>query len=127
MRANASHAVARHPRVIRFPWRRRRRTRPVHVSAMKQNATSGGNSRVLKTGGGSHLECAMKGSRLLAGLVVLTAIAAVPASTGADNRSTCGIALTSDATFQRLDRVQSVSAAKICAIYLNTIDARLSR
>jgi hypothetical protein len=35
--------------------------------------------------------------------------------------------LTADAAFQRLDRVQSAGAAKICALYLNTIDARLSR
>ena len=28
------------------------------------------------------------------------------------------------ASFQQLDRVQSAGAAKICAIYLNTIDAR---
>jgi hypothetical protein len=59
--------------------------------------------------------------------VALTAVAAIPASTGADNRGTCGIALTSDVNFQRLDRAQSAGAAKICAIYLNTIDARLVR
>ena len=60
-------------------------------------------------------------------VVALTAVAASPASTGVNSRGTCGIALTSDASFQRLDRVQSASAAKICAIYLNTIDARLRR
>jgi hypothetical protein len=65
-------------------------------------------------------------SRFLAvAVVAFTAVAAIPASTGANNRGTCGIALTSDASLQRLDRVQSASAAKICAIYLNTIDARL--
>jgi len=56
----------------------------------------------------------------------LVAIAAVPASTGADQNG-CGIALTADANFKRLERVQSPSAQKICAMYLNTIDARLSR
>jgi hypothetical protein len=56
----------------------------------------------------------------------LVAIAAVPASTGTDHNG-CGIALTADANFKRLERVQSTSAAKICAMYLNTIDARLSR
>ena len=70
----------------------------------------------------------MNSPRFLAlAVIALVAIAAVPGSTGADNRSSCGIALTSDANFQRLDRVQSVGAAKICAIYLNTIDARLAR
>ena len=70
----------------------------------------------------------MKSARFLAvALIALTAVAAIPVSTGADNRGTCGIALTSDANFQRLDRVQSAGAAKICAIYLNTIDARLNR
>jgi|GraSoiStandDraft_36_1057302.scaffolds.fasta_scaffold1248314_1 hypothetical protein len=70
----------------------------------------------------------MKTPRFLAlALIALVAVAAVPASTGSDNNGKCGIALTSDASFQRLDRVQSAGAAKICAIYLNTIDARLSR
>ena len=70
----------------------------------------------------------MKTPRFLAlALIVLVAIAAVPASTGSDNNGKCGIALTGDASFQRLDRVRSAGAAKICAIYLNTIDARLSR
>lgn len=68
----------------------------------------------------------MKTSRFLAVTLVAVAAAAIPVSTGADNRGTCGIALTSDATFQRLDRVQSAGAAKICRMYLNTIDARLS-
>jgi hypothetical protein len=68
----------------------------------------------------------MKTSRFLAVTLVAVAALAVPATTGADNRGTCGIALTSDATFQRLDRVQSAGAAKICRMYLNTIDARLS-
>lgn len=69
----------------------------------------------------------MKTHRLLALAVMsVVAIAAVPASTGTDTGG-CGIALTADANFKRLDRVQSASAAKICAMYLNTIDARLSR
>jgi hypothetical protein len=64
---------------------------------------------------------------LAVALVALAAVAAMPGSTGADNRSKCGIALTTDANFARIDRVQSAGAAKICAFYLNTIDARLSR
>lgn len=59
--------------------------------------------------------------------VALTAVAANPASTGAGKSGTCGLALTSDATFQRFDRTPSAGAAKICAIYLNTIDAHLLR
>jgi hypothetical protein len=59
-------------------------------------------------------------------LIAVVAVAALPASTGADNQGRCGIALTSDANFQRLDRVQSAGAAKICATYLNTLDARTS-
>jgi hypothetical protein len=79
--------------------------------------------------GERHLpqDAKMKTHRFLALAVMsLVAIAAVPASTGADTNG-CGIALTTDASFKRLDRVQSASAAKICAMYLNTIDARLSR
>jgi len=69
----------------------------------------------------------MTTSRLVAAAALsLMALAVVPVSTGANNRGTCGIALTTDATFARLDRVQSAGAAKICAMYLNTIDARLS-
>jgi hypothetical protein len=69
----------------------------------------------------------MKTNRFLALAVTsLVAIAAVPVSTGTDANG-CGIALTADANFKRLERVQSTSAAKICAMYLNTIDARLSR
>lgn len=68
----------------------------------------------------------MNTSRFLAlAAIALMAVATVPASTGTDNRSTCGIALTSDA--QKLDHVRSTGAAKICAMYLNTIDAALSR
>jgi hypothetical protein len=76
----------------------------------------------------SRRRMTMKSSRVLAlAVIALVAVAAVPGSIGADNRSTCGITLTSDANFQRLDRVQSAGAAKICAIYLNTIDAPLAR
>jgi hypothetical protein len=60
-------------------------------------------------------------------LTALVAAATVPVSTGAENQGKCGIALSSDVSFQRFDRVQSAGAAKICAIYLNTIDARLFR
>jgi len=59
--------------------------------------------------------------------IALVAVATVPASTGAERSGTCGIALTSDAHFKQLDRVRSDSAAKICAMYLNTIDAYPSR
>jgi hypothetical protein len=70
----------------------------------------------------------MKTTRFLAlAVIAVVAVAVIPVSTGADNRGTCGIALTSDAYFKRLDRVQSAGAAKICAMYLNTIDAQLSR
>jgi hypothetical protein len=69
----------------------------------------------------------MRAHRFLAVAVMsLVAIAAVPASTGTDTQG-CGVTLTADANFKRLDRVQSAGAAKICAMYLNTIDARLTR
>jgi hypothetical protein len=58
-------------------------------------------------------------------LTSLVAIAAVPAYTGTEQNG-CGIALTADASFKRLERAQSPSAQKICAMYLNTIDARVS-
>jgi hypothetical protein len=70
----------------------------------------------------------MKTPRLLApALIAVLALAMLPASTGVDNRSTCGIALTSDAHFKQLERIRSAGAAKICAMYLNTIDAQLTR
>jgi hypothetical protein len=66
----------------------------------------------------------MRSHRFLALAVTsLVAIAAVPASTGAEQNG-CGMALTADANFER---EQSPSAQKICAMYLNTIDARVSR
>lgn len=71
---------------------------------------------------------AMKTSRFLAPAVIaVLALAMLPASTGVDNRTTCGIALTSDAHFKQLERIRSAGAAKICAMYLNTIDAQLIR
>lgn len=60
-------------------------------------------------------------------LFALVAVATVPASTGSDSRSTCGIALSTDAYFKQFDRIRSAGAAKICAMYLNTIDAQLAR
>jgi hypothetical protein len=59
-------------------------------------------------------------------LIAVFAVAAVPASIGGDT-SGCGIALTTDANLKRLDRTQSAGAAKICATYLNTRDAHLTR
>ncbi|MFL5047372.1 MAG: hypothetical protein ACJ8EA_21280 [Xanthobacteraceae bacterium] len=71
---------------------------------------------------------AMKTSRFLApALIAVMALAMLPASTAVDNRTTCGIALTSDAHFKQLERIRSAGAAKICAMYLNTIDAQLIR
>jgi len=70
----------------------------------------------------------MKAPRFFAeAVIVLLAVAMLPASTATDNRNTCGIALTSDAQVRQLERVRSAGAAKICAMYLNTIDAQLSR
>jgi hypothetical protein len=70
----------------------------------------------------------MKTSRLLApAFIAVLALAMLPASTGVDNRTPCGIALTSDAQFKQLERNRSAGAAKICAMYLNTIDAQLVR
>jgi hypothetical protein len=70
----------------------------------------------------------MRRARIFAlGLIALVAVAAAPGTTGSTHRGTCGIALTSDAKFQHFDRVQSAGAAKICAIYLNTLDTRLTR
>jgi hypothetical protein len=78
--------------------------------------------------GTSPEDAIMKTPRFLAlAAVTLFALAAVPASTGADNRGKCGIALTTDSNFARLDRAQSPTAARICAMYLNTIDAHLAR
>jgi hypothetical protein len=68
----------------------------------------------------------MRADRFLAlALTSLVAIAAVPASTGADQNG-CGIAPMADANFKRLEREQSPGAQKICAMYLNMIDAHVS-
>jgi hypothetical protein len=45
-------------------------------------------------------------------------LAAVPAPAG--NGVNCGLGLSADAAFQRIDRAPSIGAAKICAVYLNT-------
>jgi hypothetical protein len=120
-RATARAAVAF------LPARERATHERTHVSAMKQNATSGGNSNALGVVSVKFLEVRMRRARILAvGLIALVAIAAAPASTGTGQRGTCGIALSSDTKFQQFDRVQSVGAAKICAIYLNTLDTRLT-
>ena len=55
--------------------------------------------------------------------VAIFALAAVPAPAG--NGVNCGLGLTADTDFQRLDRTPSPSAAKICAIYLNTFNPKL--
>lgn len=51
------------------------------------------------------------------------ALAAVPAPAGSGVN--CGLGLTADTAFQRLDRAPSTGAAKICAIYLNTFNPKL--
>ncbi len=51
------------------------------------------------------------------------ALAAVPAPAGSGVN--CGLGLTADTAFQRLDRAPSAGAAKICAIYLNTFNPKL--
>jgi hypothetical protein len=55
----------------------------------------------------------------------LVAAAVVPGSTG--NVSRCGIAPAHDPIVAELDRTQSAGAAKICAIYLNTLEALPAR
>lgn len=52
--------------------------------------------------------------------VAVFALAAVPAPAG--NGASCGLGLSADAAFQRIDRAPSAGAAKICAIYLNTFE-----
>jgi hypothetical protein len=53
-------------------------------------------------------------------LLAFAALAAVPAPAGSG--ASCGLGLTADTAFERLDRAPSASAARICAIYLNTLD-----
>ena len=57
--------------------------------------------------------------------VAVFALAAVPAPAG--NGVNCGLGLSADAAFQRSDRGPSASAARICAIYLNTDGASFVR
>jgi hypothetical protein len=53
-------------------------------------------------------------------VLAFAALAAVPAPAGSG--ASCGLGLRADAAFERLDRTPSTSAARICAIYLNTLD-----
>lgn len=55
--------------------------------------------------------------------VAVFALSAVPAP--AESGASCGLGLSADAAFQRTDRAQSAGAAKICAIYLNTLEPPL--
>jgi hypothetical protein len=55
--------------------------------------------------------------------VAVFALSAVPAPAG--NSANCGLGLSADAAFQR-DRAPSTGAAKICAIYLNTLESPLA-
>lgn len=57
--------------------------------------------------------------------VAVFALSAVPAPAG--NGASCGLGLAADAAFQRVDRAPSAGAAKICAIYLNTLDVTIVR
>ena len=57
--------------------------------------------------------------------VAVFALAAVPAPAGSG--VSCGLGLSADAAFQRSDRAPSVSVSRICAIYLNTLDAAIER
>ena len=64
--------------------------------------------------------------RLMIMLVPLV-LAVAPAPAGLQTRG-CGIAVASSdpelrASFERFDRVQSPTAAKACALFLNTISA----
>lgn len=55
--------------------------------------------------------------------VAVFALSAVPAP--AKDGTSCGLGLAADAAFQRIDRAPSAGAAKICAIYLNTLESPL--
>jgi hypothetical protein len=55
--------------------------------------------------------------------VAVFALSAVPAPAG--DGANCGLRLSADAAFQRIDRAPSAGAAKICAIYLNTLETPL--
>ncbi len=67
----------------------------------------------------------MKLRSLVLAIAALFATAAVPAPAG--NGVSCGLANSTDTAFQRIDRTPSAGAAKICAIYLNTVDLALLR
>ncbi len=69
----------------------------------------------------------MRTSRSLSlALLAFLALAFVPAPNGSAV-SGCGFGRSSDPNLRLLDHVQSAGAAKICAIYLNITDIRLSR
>jgi hypothetical protein len=51
---------------------------------------------------------------------MIVGMAAVPAPAG--NGVSCGLGLSNDATFSRTAKAPSASAAKVCAVYLNTVD-----
>jgi hypothetical protein len=52
--------------------------------------------------------------------LMIVGMAAVPAPAG--NGVSCGLGLSNDATFSRTAKAPSASAAKVCAMYLNTVD-----
>ena len=56
---------------------------------------------------------------LVLGALALFAVAASPAPTGGSVKG-CGLGPLGDPNLDRLDRVQSPGAARICALYLNT-------
>ena len=55
--------------------------------------------------------------------VAVFALSAVPAPAG--DVASCGLGLSADTAYQRIDRAPSPGAAKICAMYLNTLEAPL--
>jgi len=69
-------------------------------------------------------------SRMIALAVVPLALAAAPAPAGSDAKG-CGLpSVIADAgiraSFEQFDRTQSAAAAKVCALYLNTMDGAVS-
>jgi hypothetical protein len=71
------------------------------------------------------LEVAMKTSLILAA-AALFATVGLPASTGTPVDG-CGFTPASDANLPRLDRVQSAGTARICAVYLNSMEPERRR
>lgn len=67
----------------------------------------------------------MKTSLILAAAALFAAVG-LPVSTGTPLNG-CGFTPASDANLQRLDRVQSASAARICAVYLNSMEPERRR